>query len=153
MRSHAVIRPLIAGLMLTVIGCGAEQPQPPAQSASARPEPTTTAPSPAETGDPARYCRLTDQLKASGRKTFAGLGRDATHAEYRSAERRFVLDNATALRGLKAALPERLGDDVRTFVTAMRQRGGLEPAGSVTQADASAAEQALRGYERRACGH
>lgn len=152
MRNQAMKRLLIAGLMVTAMGCEAEQPGAPAQAAPASPNPTTTAsPAEHETGDPAQYCELTEQLEASGQEVFAGLGRSATAAEYRHAERRFVLDNAAALRGLEAAIPERLRDEVRTFVTAMRQRGGLEPAGTVTQAGASAAEQALRGYERRAC--
>jgi hypothetical protein len=150
MRNQAVTGLVIAGMMLAATGCESEQPTAAAEVPSARSTPTTTHSS-AQTGDPARYCQLTEQLEAYGRKAFAGLGRNATAAEYRSVERGSVLDNAAALRGLEAAAPERLRDDVRTFVTSMRQRGGLEPAGTVTPADAAAAEQAILGFERRAC--
>ncbi len=150
MRNQAVTGLVIAGMMLAAMGCESEQPEAAAQVPSARSSAATT-PGAAQTGDPARYCQLTEQLEAYGREAFAGLGRNATAAEYRRVERRFVIDNAAALRELEAAVPERLRDDVRTFVTSMRQRGGLEPSGTVTSADASAAEQEVRAYERRAC--
>lgn len=155
MRNKALTVLVISGLVLAATGCESQQSQAPAQDTAATSDSatnsdaaTTTGPS---TGDPARYCRLTEQLEASGQTVFADLGRDATAADYQSAERRFALDNRTTLRALEAAVPDQLRDDVRSFVTAMRQRGGLEPGGTVTQAEASAAERAIRAFERRAC--
>lgn len=145
MIKQSVAAIMAAGLAVSVVGCGsADTPE----ASTARPAAATQA---APEGDPDRYCRLVEQLEGRGQKAFAGLGRDAAPADYRRAERRFVLANSGLLDGLGPALPEHLRDEVRTFVTGMRQRGGLEPAGTVTQRDASHAERALLAYERGAC--
>lgn len=145
MIKQSVAAIMVAGLAVSAVGCGsADTPQ----ASTARPAKATQA---APDGDPDRYCRLVNQLETRGQKAFAGLGRDAAPADYRRAERRFVQANSELLDSLEPAVPEQLRDDIRTFVTAMRQRGGLEQAGTVTQRDASQAERALLEYERGAC--
>ncbi len=150
MRKQPVLGVLMAGLVSMGMGCGA-QAEPSAPQAAPETQSLVTPTEPPDTGDPDRYCSLVEQLESAGRQAFAELGRDATPADYRRVERRFVLDNAERLRQLAPSLPEQLRDDARTFLTAMRQRGGLEPAGTVSQAAASTAERELREFERRAC--
>lgn len=96
------------------------------------------------------YCELTRRLESAGEKTFADLGRNATPAQYRSAERSFVLDNENLLAGLVDAAPTHLTDEVETLLTAMRQRSGLEDSG-VSQSEASDAEKRILDFEKRHC--
>jgi len=142
---------LVAGLVLAgSAACGGTDAKPaPEDQPVATPRPSAT--SELEEGDPARYCALTRQLEAQGHKAFAGLGHDATAAEYRQAERRFLTDNAAALRQLESSLPESLRDEMRTFLAGMRERAGLPVVDLVTQREVSSAEKALRDFEKREC--
>jgi hypothetical protein len=100
--------------------------------------------------DPQPYCQTTRRLEKAGEQAFAGLGRNATTADYEAAERRFVLDNADLLDELVATAPPALIDDVETFLAAMRQRGGLEDSG-VTQREATKAENKILAFEEQHC--
>jgi hypothetical protein len=117
------------------------------ESKAVDPEPTVTNGS----GDPRRYCQLVEELDARGNKVFGELGRDATPAQYRRAERRFIEESAGLLAQLEPAVPARLRDDVRTFMSAMRQRAGLAVPEAVSDKAASEAERRLRDFERHAC--
>ena len=103
-----------------------------------------------ETYDPQPYCRTTRRLEKAGEQAFAGLGRNATPADYEAAERSFILDNADLLDELVATAPADLTDDVETFLAAMRQRGGLED-GGVTQREATKAEKNVLAFEEQRC--
>jgi hypothetical protein len=96
------------------------------------------------------YCKLTRRLEAAGEDAFSGLGRDATAAQYEAAERNFVLDNQDLLGGLVDAAPAHLTDEIETFLSAMRQRGGLVEH-RVSQSAAAAAEKGILSFERRHC--
>ncbi len=100
--------------------------------------------------DPQPYCQATRRLEKAGEQAFAGLGRNATPADYEAAERSFILDNADLLEELVATAPADLTDDVETFLAAMRQRGGLEDSG-VTQRQATKAENELLAFEEQRC--
>lgn len=108
-----------------------------------------TAPTP-EQYDPQPYCKVTRQLEKAGEEAFATLERNATPAEYKAAERNFILDNADLLDELVVTAPPNLTDDVETFLTAMRQRGGLEDSG-VTQREATKAENKILAFEDQHC--
>ncbi len=105
-----------------------------------------TAPT-SEPYDPQPYCETTRRLEKAGERAFVHLERDATHAQYKAAERSFILDNADLLDELVAAAPPDLTEDVETFLAAMRQRGGLEDVG-VTQREASIAEERILAFEK-----
>lgn len=96
------------------------------------------------------YCDLIQQLEAAGEKAFAKLGQKATPAQYRAAERNFVLGSQDLLGGLVGAAPSHLTDELDTFLAAMRQRGGLEDSG-VSQREATAAEKRILAFEKRHC--
>lgn len=96
------------------------------------------------------YCELTRRLEAAGAKAFADLGRNATPAQYRAAERSFVLDNQDLLDGLAGAAPAYLAEEIETLLAAMRQRGGLEDSG-VSQREATDAEKRILSFEKRQC--
>lgn len=100
--------------------------------------------------DPQPYCQTTRRLEKAGEQAFAGLGRNATAADYQAAERSFILDNADLLDELVATAPADLTDDVETFLAAMRQRGGLEDSG-VTQRVATKAENKILAFEEQHC--
>lgn len=100
--------------------------------------------------DPAPYCELTRRLEAAGQEAFADLDRRATAAQYRAAERSFILANRSLLGDLGPSAPARLADEVETFLAAMRQRGGLEDS-DVSQRAATAAERRILAFEKRHC--
>lgn len=102
--------------------------------------------------DPGRYCALTRRLDADGEKFFAGLGRDATPEDYAAAERRFIEQSSPQLAELQRVAPTQIAADVRKLLAGMQQRAGLKPAIEVSEAQASAAEQRITAYEKRACG-
>ncbi len=118
----------------------------PAQSAT-----TSSAPAPAPAPyDPQPYCEITQQLEKAGERAFSGLDRNATSMDYEAAERAFVLDNADLLDELVAMAPPELTDEITTFLTAMRQRAGLEGSG-VTARAATEAEEKLLEFEKQHC--
>lgn len=142
---------LIPAVLLSVNACAEDPPASGDGAADAPSSPTAEAAPPTQDAyDPKPYCRITQRLETAGEKAFGDLGRDATAADFKAAERSFVLDNAELLDELIAAAPSDLTDDVETFVTAMRQRGGLED-GGVTQRDASQAEKRILAFEKRHC--
>ena len=128
--------------VLALVACGDDD----GGSRDDRPAAAATAP------DPERYCALTRRLDADGEKFFAGLGRDATPADYEAAERRFIEQSGTQLAELQRVAPAQIAADVRKLLAGMRQRAGLKPAIEVSEAQASAAEQRITAYEKRACG-
>ncbi len=106
--------------------------------------------SPADRADAERFCTITTRLEAAGQEAFAGLGRNASPAEYKAAERAFVLDNAAMLDQLVVAAPATLAPHVETMLTAMRQRGGLAD-GHVEQQEAANAEKHILAFEKSHC--
>ncbi len=136
-------------LLLLATACTADSEQSPSTRAREQAPPGTTAAN--DTGEPQRVCELTRRLERAGRDVFSKLGRDATRAEYQAAEREFVLDNAATLHDLVDAFPSDIAPQAELFITAMRQRAGLVPAGTVRPSEASAAERRIRAYEREHC--
>jgi hypothetical protein len=136
-----------AALALAVAACGEDDEA--GQRAQATPTPAAT--STAAAGDAQRYCALTGELDAAGERFFAGLGRDASPAQFQAAERRFVQRFSGKLAELERAAPQEIAADARTLLAAQRDRAGLPTSERVTQAKASAAEERLRAYERRNC--
>jgi hypothetical protein len=124
---------LTATLVLTA--CGSEDSAPRTQSA----------------GDPDRYCALVREMDAAGTKFFARLEgkKNATPADYEAAERRFVERYAPQFEEIERAAPAEVRDDVRILLAGQRARAGL--GGAVDEAEASAAEERILRYERRAC--
>ena len=127
-----------------------ETPTTPASTSPASSE-TPTTPASTSSDDPSKYCRLVAELDARGNKVFRPLGRDATPAEYRQAERRFVRDNAALIAQVVPALPARLRDEGQAIVTAMRQRAGLHVPQPIADGAASRAEKTILAFERRVC--
>ncbi len=102
-------------------------------------------------GDVDRYCALTRRLDAEGEKFFAGLGEDARPEQYEAAERRFVEAHTGDLDELARVAPRAIEADVQKLFAGMRQRAGLKPAIAVSEAQASAAEERIRAFEKRSC--
>lgn len=134
---------LVAVALVALLGlaaCGADDND----------EPATATPSSAEDRD--RYCALTRELDADGEKFFAGLGRDASPKEFEAAERRFVEDSSARLDELQRVAPRQIAADVAKLLAGMRQRAGLQPTITVSEAQASAADERVQAYEKRNCG-
>ncbi|HWI07407.1 MAG TPA: hypothetical protein VNT54_07805 [Solirubrobacteraceae bacterium] len=105
----------------------------------------------AAVADPARYCTLTRELDADGERFFAALGRDATPKQFEAAERRFIKASQPKLDELRRVAPRQIAGDVQKLLAGMQQRAGLEPAAPVSEAQATAAEERIRAYEKRTC--
>lgn len=95
--------------------------------------------------------RHPDVHHAAGGKFFAGLGEDARPEEFEAAERRFVERSAGRLDELERVAPREIQGDVRKLLAGQRQRAGLETSVAVDEAQASAAEERVKAYEKRAC--
>ena len=111
---------------------------------------TTTA-TVAAAGDVERYCALTRQLDADGERFFAGLGRDASPAQYEAAERRFIEAHSADLDELGRVAPAAIRSDVQKLFAGMRERAGLKPAIEVSEAQAAAAEERIQAFEKQGC--
>lgn len=155
-------RPTFAALSVALIFAGATACSDETTSApqAATTGATSTSPASSETptttastmsGDPTKYCGLVAALDARGNKVFRPLGRDATPAQYRQAERRFLRENGALVAQVVPALPERLRDEGQALLTAMRQRAGLQVAEPVSNPAASKAEKIILAFERRVC--
>lgn len=132
---------LALAALLSLAGCGGDDDH----DKAAR-QATTAA-----VGDPARYCALTRELDADGEKFFAPLGRDATPKQFEAAERRFIEASQPRLAELRRVAPRQIAGDVQKLLAGMQQRAGLKPAVAVSEAQAAAAEERIRAYEKRTC--
>ncbi|MGH3361120.1 MAG: hypothetical protein ACRDOM_01555 [Nocardioides sp.] len=141
---------LIAAAVLLAAGCAdtstADTVAPPASAGESADASSRTA----GQYDAKPYCELTEQLEAAGEEAFSDLGRNATAAQFRAAERSFVLDNQDLLGSLTGAAPAHLADEIETFLSGMRQRGGLEDSG-VSQREATDAEKRILTFEKSHC--
>jgi hypothetical protein len=102
-------------------------------------------------GDVERYCALTRRLDAEGEKFFADLGEDASAEQYEAAERRFIETHSGDLDELARVAPREITSDVQKLFAGMRERAGLKPQIEVSEAQASAAEERIRAFEKRSC--
>jgi len=143
---------IVAGALLLSTACTDDSSRPAASAERTTSVPTTagTTEPASEQGDADRYCRITQRLEAAGNKAFADLGRDSSPADYKAAERTFVLENDAMLDELIAAAPGPLSPHVETMLTAMRERGGLTDA-RVKRQDAAAAEKQVLAFEKKHC--
>lgn len=128
---------------LALVACGDDSDE------GAGNEPTTA--TVATAGDVERYCALTRELDAEGEQFFAGLGRDASPAQYEAAERRFIEAHSADLDELGRVAPSAIKSDVQKLFAGMRERAGLQPAIEVSEAQASAAEARIQAFEKRSC--
>ncbi len=150
---------IATGMLLLSTACSSEPSGSSSAAAASAADTTSVATSPGATNQAAepprgedadRYCTITKRLEAAGEEAFAGLGREASAADYKAAERAFVLNNARLLDQLVAAAPGTLTPHVETLLAAMRQRGGL-PAKHVEQRDATKAEKQVLAFEKKHC--
>jgi hypothetical protein len=139
MTRHSATAALLA---LAFVACG-ESDSP---STSARATATPDA------GDAERYCVLTREMDAAGTRFFARLERkdNATAQDFEAAERRFVERFAPQFEEIQRVAPAEIRADVETLLAGQRRRAGL--GGSVSEAEAGAAERRVQRYERRNCG-
>jgi hypothetical protein len=106
---------------------------------------------PAAVTGPDLFCALARELAAAGERHFASLGRDARPEEYEAAERAFVEAQAARLDAIEAAAPPEISADVRTLLAAQRGRAGMPDSTPVDEKAAGAAEERVKGFERRHC--
>jgi hypothetical protein len=99
----------------------------------------------------AQYCAVSKQGDKAGEKFFRALENDpnATPADYKAAERKFIKQMADLLDQLIASAPPAIADDVKVLVAAQRGRAGLGP--EVPAAKANAAEKRVNAFEAQAC--
>jgi hypothetical protein len=129
---------IVIALASALVACGQDEPQ---RAASDPPA-----------GDASRYCAITRELDTQGEQFFAQqLDRDAGPKEYAAAERRFLERFEPTLSELRHVAPPEIRADVGALLAGMQVRAGMEPEPPVTEAEASAAEERLQAWEKRAC--